>query len=97
MRILRFIKVVAAIIAIGIVLHFELPKLANRLPSFKGLARELRSMGGANSGKFHDADGGARSLATADPHGRNLTPEETQWLELKRRRYELLSEAVKPQ
>jgi hypothetical protein len=97
MRILRFIKVVAAIIAIGLVLHFELPKLAHRLPSFKGLARELRSMGGATPGKVRDGDGGARSLETADAHGRTLTPEETQWLELKRRRYELLSEAVKPQ
>ena len=97
MRILKLIKVVVATIAIGVTLHFELPKLASKLPSFEGLARGLRSMGSAIFKKPNDSDGGARSLVTADARGRNLTPEETEWLELKRRRYELLSEAVKPQ
>ena len=89
MRFLKVVSVLVATFASGVTLYFAWPKLARDFPALKKLETRLRSAS--------DSDRPVRPVVVVKSTSvRNLSPEEAQWLEVKRRRYQLLSEAVKP-
>lgn len=91
MKALKAISLIAATIVSIVSLYFAWPRLARDFPMLNKLEATLKSIRGSSTAS--SGHQGNLAIYTKKP-AQDLTPEQANWLEVKRRRHQLLSEAV---
>src|SRR5262249_28349839 len=94
MKLLKTLCLIVITLASATILYLAWPRLARDFPVLKRLHAKFESLGEPNSAT--SSHRGNLVIVTNKP-GHDLTSDQAQWLEIKRRRHQLLSDAlVKP-